>query len=89
MTKSVKIIDSHNFGPVSAKALNEIGIKTIAQLKKKGWKKIAMELAVLHPRFINLNMYRALIGACLNRDWRDVPEKDLAEAKKLIKALKN
>lgn len=89
MTRSIKINDSHNFGPVSTSALSDIGIKTVAQLKKKGWKKVAMELVVVHPRFINLNMFRALIGVCLNRDWRNIPQKELTEAKKIIKALKN
>lgn len=73
-----------NLGPASLEALSSIGVSNIQELKKRGWKQVAFELSQIHPRFINLNMYRALIGACLDRDWRDIPDEDLNEARELI-----
>lgn len=79
---------SKNFGPVSSKALNDAGIHTLEQLKEMGWEKAAFELTQVHPRFINLNMFRALIGACYDVDWRNIPEKELVRARELIKLMK-
>ena len=87
--KEILLIDSKNFGPVSSKALADAGITTLAQLKKMGWEKAAIKLVEIHPRFINLNMFRALIGACHDCDWKKIPEKDLLRAKNLILLLKN
>ena len=76
-------------GPVSSTALKEAGIETLEQLKEMGWEAAAFQLTQTHPRFINLNMFRALIGACLDKDWKDIPESELLRAKQLAKTLKN
>lgn len=76
-------------GPVSLSVLADIGVHDIAELKKRGWEAVAFELAQKHPRFINMNMYRALIGATLDCDWREIPENELARAMDLLGQLKN
>lgn len=78
------VSEARNLGPVSSAVLPELGIKTIGDLKKLGWEEVAMRVMNEHPRFINLNMLRALIGACYDRDFRDIPEEELAKAKELV-----
>jgi hypothetical protein len=82
------IINARNLGPVSAQILESVGVSTLEELKKRGWQKVAFEVSQAHPGFLNLNMFRALIGACLDCDWREIPENDLAEARSLMKALR-
>ena len=83
-----KIEDTLNFGPVSTKALNDIGITTLEELKRKGWEETFLELVTVHPRFINLNMLKAIIGATQGKHWNNISSKDLKKAKELISYLK-
>ncbi len=86
--KTTPLEKTKNFGPVSVKALADAGITTLEELKEMGWEMAAIKLIEIHPRFINLNMFRALIGACRNCGWKEISNKDLLKAKKLIKLLK-
>ncbi len=83
------IEESKNFGPVSSKLLREVGITTLEELKELGWQQAAFRISQQNPRFINLNMFRALIGACLALDWRNIPAKELAQARELLKVFKS
>lgn len=86
MAKAQKtpIIKARNIGPVTASILPLLGIETLEDLRKLGWEEAAMRVLSEHPRFIHLNMLRALIGAFYGRDFRDIPAKDLEMAKKMV-----
>ncbi len=78
------ISEARNLGPVSSSILPGLGIKTIGDLRSLGWEEVALRVLNEHPRFINLNMLRALIGATYDRDFRDIPEADLVKARQMI-----
>lgn len=85
---SLSIDKARNLGPISAKRLNEIGIFTLSDLKERGWKHVMLALALVSEKNINLNFARALIGAELDVDWRNIPGDHLYEAQELLKNLK-
>lgn len=82
--KKTPIRKARNLGPVSASILPDLGIETVEDLRKLGWEEVAMRVMAEHPRFINLNMLRALIGVFHDRDFRDIPEDDLKKAQELV-----
>lgn len=79
---------ARNLGPVSAKALRDIDVNTVENLIEKGWQQTIIELVLVHPKFINLNMCRALIGAIHGIDWREISPAELIEAKEILSKLR-
>ena len=65
-----------------------IGVKTLAMLRRLGWKKAFIKLTAKYPERINLNMATGLIGAELGCPWNKVPESLKNEARILVKAMK-
>jgi DNA transformation protein and related proteins len=61
-----------NIGPRSAAWLAEVGVHTLADLRRVGvletWQRCAL---AGHP--VSLNLAYALEGACRDCDWRDLP----------------
>lgn len=83
------ISKAKNIGPISSKALREIGINTLEDLKSVGWKGAILKLTAESMQYANLNMARALIGALENKDFRDISTEQLQQARLLIEELKN
>lgn len=77
-----------NLGPKTTQEMASIGIETIGQLRKEGWKSAFLRLIEKYPERLNLNMATGLIGAVLDTHWQDVSSKDKTEAKELIRSLK-
>jgi hypothetical protein len=86
---SLPITEARNLGPVSSALLPPLGVHTIGDLRSLGWEEVALRVMNEHPRFVNLNMLRALIGAFHDRDFRDLPEDDLAKARQMIALFRN
>lgn len=82
------IHQARNLGPVSTEVLARVGVVTLEQLIELGWEEVALRVMAEQPRFINLNMLRALIGAIYDVDFRNVPDGELARARELIRTLK-
>jgi hypothetical protein len=89
MKSTTPIEKARNLGPVSAQALTTVGIQTVEELKKLGWEEAGLRVMHQHPRFIHLNMLRALIGACLECDFRNIPESELLKARSMLKLFKD
>lgn len=83
------ISEARYLGPVSSEILPPLGVETIGDLKKLGWEEVALRVMSEHPRFINLNMLRALIGAYHDLDFRNIPDADLKKAKEMISLFRN
>jgi hypothetical protein len=83
-----KISQLLNLGPATERLLSSAGIKSVAQLKKWGWKKAFLKVAAKDAKRINLNLAYALIGALDNRDWRHLPAKKKKEAQNLVAQLR-
>ncbi len=77
-----------NLGPKTTQEMASIGIETIGQLRKVGWKAAFLDLIGKYPERLNLNMASALIGTILDIHWQDIPSIDKTEAKELIRSLK-
>ena len=89
MKRSTPIENARNLGPVSTQALTTVGIHSVEELKRIGWEQAGLRVMNEHPRFINLNMLRALIGACLDCDFRSIPEPELIKARSMLKLFKD
>lgn len=91
MTKySIKtpLTEARNLGPVTVPFLMKVGIESKEDLISLGWEEAGLRLMSEHPRFINLNLLRALIGACLDLDFREIPAKELEKARSMLKLFK-
>jgi hypothetical protein len=69
--------EARNLGPVSAEALVAAGVRSLEDLRAIGWEEAWDRLASRFPAYSHLNMGRALAGAVLNCDWRELPVEDL------------
>ena len=79
-----------NIGPVTSKQLLEVGIDSLATLKKVGVKetyKRLCERADFCGNYHATYLY-ALEGAILDCDWREIPESKKKEYKALTDALR-
>jgi hypothetical protein len=77
-----------NIGPKTTADLEKIGLNDLKKIKTMGWEKAALLIYNHYPKYANLNMLRALIGACQDRDWRNIKKDDLNRAKELLKIMK-
>lgn len=68
---------ARNLGPVSAEALVAAGVRSLEELCAIGWEEAWDRLASRFPSYSHLNMGRALAGAVLNCDWRELPVAEL------------
>jgi hypothetical protein len=68
---------ARNLGPVSAEALAAAGVRSLEDLRAIGWEEAWDRLASRFPSYSHLNMGRALAGAVLNCDWRELPVAEL------------
>ena len=79
-----------NIGPVCSKHLLDVGIDSLAKLKKLGAKQAFLKLCQ-HPNFAGeynaLYLY-ALEGAILDCDFRDIPEEKKKQYKELTATLR-
>lgn len=62
-----------NIGKVSRRWLYEIGLHSLADLKKCGAMTAYQLIRHDHPQ-VSLNLLWALEGAILDVDWREIPE---------------
>jgi hypothetical protein len=68
---------ARNLGPVSAEALVAAGVRSLEDLREIGWEEAWDRLASRFPSYSHFNMGRALAGAVLNCDWRELPITEL------------
>lgn len=66
-----------NIGKVCKAELEQIGIQTYSDLKKRGWKKTWKQLCHKFPNRKNLNMGRALFGAIHEKPWNKLSKANL------------
>ena len=76
-----KISDLRNFGPTTERHFNEIGVRTVQQFSKLGWKKVFEKLSRKNPKSCHAMYAYAMIGALQNRDFGHISESDKAEAR--------
>lgn len=76
-----KISDLRNFGPTTERHFSEIGIRTVSQFTKLGWKKVFEKLSRKNPKSCHAMYAYAMIGALQNRDFGQISESDKAEAR--------
>lgn len=70
-TPAPAVMDLRNLGPKTAQALAQIGICTLADLRRRGAVAAYVALKRSWPA-TSLNALYALVGAVENRDWREV-----------------
>jgi uncharacterized protein YdeI (YjbR/CyaY-like superfamily) len=75
-------------GPLTGSELRSIGIETVENLRQLGWEKAFYRLCETYPNRINLNMLHGLIGAELDCDWRKIDPEIKAEAKAVMREIK-
>ncbi|MCG8368182.1 MAG: TfoX/Sxy family protein [Pseudanabaenales cyanobacterium] len=63
-----------NIGPVSQRWLAEIEIFTPKDLDTVGVVPAWIQLKARYPQKVTKNLLWALLGAQLDRDWRELPE---------------
>lgn len=84
LSKSKKISDLKNFGPVTEKYFLRSGIKTPQQFVKLGWKKTMLKLAEKDPKSLHTIWAYAMIGAIKNQEWNRLSEEDKRDAKVFV-----
>lgn len=83
--KTARFIRSlRNLGPKTEEDLISVGYETVQQLLDAGWEEAYCRLVLAYPQRNNLNMLKALMGACLDMDWRHLDARDEAEAQKWV-----
>ena len=82
-----RIRDLPSLGPASEKQLAEIGVKTVAQLRKLGPVKAFHALRFRYGKRITLNYLWALECGLKDMDWRDLPAARKADLKLEVAAL--
>jgi hypothetical protein len=88
LLKAKKISDLKNLGPTTEKAFLKVGIKSVNQFVKLGWKKTLQKLIKSNPKYLHTLYAYALIGALNNTEWNRLLEQDKIEAKKFTNSLK-
>lgn len=89
LQKAKKISDLKNLGPESEKAFIKAGIKTAPQLIQMGWKKAMIHMCKADPRNNHSIFAYAVIGALENRLWNLISDEKKAEARALMKSLRD
>ena len=82
------LIKGRNIGPVVARELERLGISTVEQLKELGWKEVCLLWAESYPARINLNAFRAIIGAVYDLNHNCIPPEEDADARRTVKELR-
>ncbi|WII73569.1 TfoX/Sxy family DNA transformation protein [Bdellovibrio sp. 22V] len=87
LKKAKRISDLKNLGAVSEKQFAKIGITTVPQFMKLGWKKTMKKLAEYDPKHRHSIYAYALIGALTNTEFNRISEEEKAEARAFVKSL--
>ncbi len=64
-----------NLGPVTARGLREIGIETIADLRRTGPTEAYIALRTSQPKFNKVVLWALAMGL-ENRHWTDITQKE-------------
>lgn len=77
-----------NIGLVSGSELRSVGIETLEQLQAMGWENAFSRMCELYPHRLNLNMLTSLIGAVENQHWQKIDPDLKAEARALLREMR-
>lgn len=83
------IMKARNLGPATEKELNAIGVMTFEQMLEMGWQEVCFHYVYHYPKRLNLNLVKAVIGATVNQDWRELEPNLDQEAQAFVEALRN
>lgn len=70
-----------NLGPKSALWLRDVGIRTLAELRRRG-PVVAFRLVKQNQPKASLNLLWALAAGLQGKDWRNLSDKDKADLKR-------
>lgn len=80
--RPVPIRQGKSLGPKSEAELVSVGIRSLEQLRKLGWKTALEKLARAYPDRINLNMAYGLLAAVTDQDWRELSDREREQARR-------
>lgn len=89
MNQKTPIEHARNLSDLTGGELRGVGIETLEDLRRVGWREACLMLVSENPQRINLNAFTAIIGAEMDLDWRNVDPKLKEEARQMIKAMKS
>jgi hypothetical protein len=78
------IVQARNLGPVTSRELRELGIETLAQLRREGWESVFRRWTEAFPERVHETACRALAGAVEACDWRLLPPDLLADVRRVV-----
>lgn len=79
---------ARNLGPVSARELASLGIRTLEQLQELGWREACLLWAERYPARINLNAFVSVVGAIREQAWNEIDPASREEARRLVLKLR-
>lgn len=88
LAQSKKISELKNLGPGAEVAFAKVGIKTVKQFVKLGWKKSLEKLCKNNPKNCHSMWAYAMIGALQNVEMGHISESDKKQARDFCASLR-
>jgi TfoX/Sxy family transcriptional regulator of competence genes len=77
-----------NFGPVTRKELESIGISMFGHLEDLGWEEVCRRWVTQFPERLNVNAFTGIIATLEGMKWTKVTESEKAPARRLVNELR-